>query len=303
MTSTTDEIARLKKVHNAIILAHTYQPGEIQDIADFVGDSYGLSVQAAAADAEVIIFCGVLFMAETAAILNPDKKVILPVPEAGCPMADMISAGELVELKRKYPGYTVLCYVNSPAEVKAESDICCTSSNALTIAGKLPENKGIIFVPDKHLGSHVHEQTGRPVVLWEGFCPTHARITPAMVLAAKKNHPRACTMIHPEAPKASRDLCDKIFSTGQMCDFVKEGPHTEFIIGTEIGILHTLNHRTPQKKYYPMSDQITCPNMRRGTLETTLRALKRESGLLVNVSGDIADKARGSLTRMLEMSR
>ncbi|MBD3344295.1 MAG: quinolinate synthase NadA [Chitinivibrionales bacterium] len=302
MIKNSDEILRLKNDLNAVILAHTYQPGEVQDIADFVGDSYGLSAKASNIEAEVIVFCGVLFMAETAAILNPQKKVVLSSPNAGCPMADMITAPELVELKKKYPDYMVLCYVNSPAEVKAESDICCTSSNALKIVRQIPEEKGIIFVPDKHLGSYVQEQTGHEMVLWEGFCPTHARITPAMVRAAQEEHPQACSMIHPEAPKECRDLCDKVFSTGQMCDFVAVDNNTEYIIGTEFGIIHTLKKRNPQKRFSPLSNQITCPNMRQGSFDATLAALKGEGGLLVSVPPEVADRARGSLQRMLEMS-
>ena len=185
------EIEKLKKEKNAVILAHTYQPGDVQDCADYVGDSYGISVQATEAKADIIVFAGVKFMAETAAILSPQKRVIMPIEDAGCPLADMITPAELEEYKREYPGYVVMCYVNSSAEIKALSDICCTSSNALKIAKKIPEDKGILFVPDKHLGGWIREQTGRRMALWGGFCPTHVSINPEMVMKAKEQHPSA----------------------------------------------------------------------------------------------------------------
>jgi quinolinate synthase len=298
-----ERVRRLKREKNAVILAHTYQPAEVQDIADFVGDSYGLSVQATETEADTIIFCGVMFMAETAAILNPRKKVIIPDPTAGCPMADMISAEQLRELKAQYPSYVVLCYVNSTAEVKALSDICCTSSNALRIVTQIPDNTGIVFVPDKHLGSWVQEKTGHTMVMWNGFCPTHVRIEPDMLVRAKKQHPSALVLIHPEAPKECRDLADEVLSTGGMCDLVRKSLAAEFIIGTEIGILHTLRKRNPEKRFYVVDESVTCPNMRRGSADLALQALEGTAGLRVTVRDEIAGRARSSLERMLEMSR
>jgi quinolinate synthase len=302
MQSISDSIRSLKKQQNAVILAHTYQPAEVQDIADFVGDSYGLSVEAIKVQADIIIFCGVMFMAETAAILNPGKKVIIPEPKAGCPMADMITADELVALKRHYPGHLVICYVNSTADIKALSDICCTSSNALTIVQQIPQEQGIIFVPDKHLGGWVQEKTGREMVLWDGFCPTHVRITPDLIAAARAQHPDAAVLIHPEAPKASRDRADRVFSTGGMCDFVKKDPGQEYIIATETGIIHTLEKQNPEKKFYPVTVDALCPNMKKMTLEKVLGALDGSAGTTVTVPQEIAEKARKSLVRMIELS-
>ena len=303
MPSLIDNIKSLARRQNAVILAHTYQPPEVQDIADFVGDSYGLSVEATRTSADVIIFCGVLFMAETAAILNPKKRVIIPEPTAGCPMADMITAQELSELKEKHPGHIVICYVNSTAEIKALSDICCTSSNALNIVRQLPRQQGIIFVPDKHLGGWVQEQSGRPLVLWDGFCPTHVRIQPEMMLAAKKQHPGAIVLIHPEAPKASRELADHVLSTGGMCDFVKKDTASDYIIATETGIIHTLSKQNPAKRFYPVSEEALCPNMKKTTLELVEASLEGSAGMIVKVPEPTAELARKSLVRMLEMSK
>jgi quinolinate synthase len=302
MPDIPETIKRLKREHDAVILAHTYQPGEVQDIADFVGDSYGLSVEATKTGAKTIIFCGVMFMAETAAILNPRKTVIIPEPMAGCPMADMICGDDLREMKARYPGHLVICYVNSTAEVKALSDICCTSSNALKIVQQIPAASGIIFVPDKHLGSWVAEKSGRDMVLWEGFCPTHAHMTTSMIAAAKQEHPHARILMHPEAPEECRKLADEILSTGGMCDFVHGSSESEFIIATETGILHTLRRRNPGKRFFIVDPSITCPNMRRGSLKKTLAALDGTGGLQVRVPPDIASKARLSLENMLRMS-
>ncbi len=297
-----ERITALKSRTDAVILAHTYQPAEIQDCADFVGDSYGLSVEATATSASIIIFCGVLFMAETAAILNPRKTVIIPEPNAGCPMADMIAAEDLVRLKQEHPGHLVVCYVNSTAEIKALSDICCTSSNAVAIVNKLPKDKGIIFVPDKHLGSYVREKTNRQMVLWNGFCPTHAKISPEMVEQARSAHPRAVVLMHPEAPFQARQLADQILSTGGMCAFARSDAHDEFIIATENGIVHTLKKQNPEKRFYLLGPDITCPNMKKTTLDLVLRSLEGSGGKKVTVEPDIAEKAYRALKKMLEMS-
>lgn len=296
-------IEYLKKEKNAIILAHTYQPGEVQDCADFVGDSYGLSVAAARVEkADSIIFCGVRFMAETAALLNPNKKVIMPEPDAGCPMADMITPQELLEFKACYPDYIVLCYVNSTAEIKALSDICCTSSNALKIVRQLPKETGIIFIPDKHLGSWVQEQTGHTMVLWEGFCPTHMLISIVMLRAARHAYPHAQLLIHPEAEKECRDFADEVLSTGGMCDYVKKSPCSEFIIATETGILHTLKKQNPDKFFYAVSDDVLCPNMKKTTLQSVCNALEGKGGEVITVPEPVAKKAVRAIQRMLAMS-
>ena len=301
--SSTDEILFLKKQKNALILAHTYQPGEVQDCADFVGDSYGLSVEASRAVADVIVFCGVRFMAETAAILNPSRTVILPEPDAGCPMADMITPEELVELKKQYPSHLVMCYVNSTAEIKALSDVCCTSSNAVKIARRLPAEKGIIFVPDRHLGSYVQEQTGRDMVLWDGCCPTHLRIDPSMITRMKNAFPEALVLIHPEAPHECRVLADQVLSTGGMCDYVRSSEHGDFIIATETGLIHTLQKENPDKRFRAVSEEVVCPNMKRGSLLSVKKALEGSGGEVVTVAEQIAGKALNSLKAMLEMSR
>ena len=303
MSTLIDEIKQLKKERDAVVLAHTYQIGEVQDCADYVGDSYGLSVEATKTTASVIVFAGVRFMAETAAILNPSRPVILPEPLAGCPMAEMITPAELIEIKKKHPNHLVMCYVNSTAEIKALSDVCCTSSNALAIAQKLPEDKGIIFVPDRHLGSWVQEQTGREMVLWDGFCPTHVRIDPEMIATARLLHPEAEVLIHPEAPHECRVLCDAVLSTGGMCTYVEKSDKKTFIIATELGLIHTLKVNNPGKTFYPLSDEVICPNMKRGSLQSVLDALAGTGGEVIRVEKEVAEKALRSLERMLELSK
>ena len=298
----TDRIAQLKREKNTVVLAHTYQPADVQDAADFVGDSYGLSVEATKTTAERIVFCGVRFMAETAAILNPGKTVVLAEPGAGCPMADMITAEDLARLKGQHPDCIVVCYVNTSAEVKALTDVCVTSSNAVKIVAQLPTDRRIIFVPDKYLGSYVEEQTHRTMVMWNGFCPTHARITPEMVRHARSVHPQACVMIHPEAPPEARVLCDRILSTGQMCTFAHASAHTEFVVATELGVLHTLRKENLAKRFYPVSETITCPNMRKGSLASLVKALEGTGGEVISVRPEVARAAEGSLRRMLEMA-
>jgi quinolinate synthase len=243
-----------------------------------------------------------MFMAETAAILNPDKTVVIPEPSAGCPMADMITAGDLAALKEQHPGCTVICYVNSTAEVKALSDICCTSSNALSIVNKLPPDTGIIFVPDMHLGSWVAEKSGRKMVLWQGFCPTHARMTREMILSAKTGWPGCPVLIHPEAPKECRDLADEVLSTGGMCAYVRKSKAGGFIIATESGILHTLKKQGPDKRFHLVDSSIVCPNMKKCSVKKVLSALDGSGGMTVKVDPGVAANARKSLEKMLEMS-
>jgi len=293
-----EKIGQLKAERNAVILAHNYQPGEIQDIADFTGDSLALSVKAAATNADVIVFCGVKFMAETAAILSPGKTVLLPDKNAGCPMADMIASEQLRELKRKNPGALVVCYVNSSAEVKAESDYCCTSANAVEVVESLPKNSKIIFVPDQHLGRFVIEKTGREMILWPGYCPTHAFITEDDIKKARDAHPGAIVMAHPECTEPVKAVSDKLLSTGQMLKFAKQSDAKRFIIATETGIIHTLKKENPGKEFYPASTRALCPNMKRITLDKVLWSLE-DMHYKITVPADIVARAKKALEKMV----
>ena len=294
------EIQKLKAARNAVILAHNYQVPDVQDIADFTGDSLELARKATEINAAVIVFCGVHFMAETAAILNPGKTVLIPDAHAGCPMADMITGQQLREFKAAHPGAKVVCYVNSTAEVKAESDCCCTSGNAAKIVRHY-EGQEVIFVPDQHLGSVVEEQLGRKLILWPGYCPTHARIHPKEILDLKAAHPHALALAHPECPKPIRVVADQILSTGQMCKFVQENPAAEFIIATEEGLLHRLKKNNPQKVFYRVSPFAVCPNMKRNTLEKVLFCL-RNLQPVVSVDPVVAKQARRAIDQMLAWS-
>ena len=297
-TQLTDKIRQLKAERNAIILAHNYQSGEVQDIADFTGDSLALSVKAAQTDADVIVFCGVKFMAETAAILSPAKTVLLPDKHAGCPLADMLTAEQLRELKRKHPGALVVCYVNSSAEVKAESDYCCTSANAVEVVESLPRDKEIIFVPDQHLGRFVVEKTGREMILWPGYCPTHAFITEDDIKKARDAHPGAIVMAHPECTEPVKAVSDKLLSTGQMLKFAKQSDAKRFIIATETGVIHTLKKENPGKEFYPATTRAICPNMKRITLDKVLWSLE-DMHYKITVPEDIAARAKQSLEKMV----
>jgi quinolinate synthase len=293
-----EEIRKLQAARNAIILAHNYQPAEIQELADFTGDSLELARKAAGVSEEVVVFCGVHFMAETAAILNPRKTVLLPTPDAGCPMADMITGEQLRELKTKHPDAKVLCYVNSTAEIKAESDCCVTSSNAVAVARSFAADQKIIFVPDQHLGSWTAEQLGRTFILWPGFCPTHARMTDRQIALARAEHPGAPVLAHPECPKGVRDIADQVLSTGGMCRYVKGRTEPVFIIGTETGIIHRLQKENPEKQFIPVLESAVCPNMKKTTLEKVLWSLK-ENQTVVRVEDPIASRARKSIEAML----
>ncbi len=295
-----EKIQRLKKQRNAVILAHNYQPGEIQDMADYTGDSLGLSVQAAQTDAEVIVFCGVLFMAETAAILSPKKTVLLPEKNAGCPMADMINAEQLQELKEQHPDALVVCYVNSTAEVKALSDYCCTSGNALELTQGLPENREIIFVPDKNLGGFIIERTGRDMILWPGYCPTHMRFLPENIAAAREEHPKAKVLAHPECNSDVRAIADELLSTGGMLKYAKTSNVNEFIIATENGIIHSLQKQNPDKQFYPVTEKAICPNMKKISLEKVAWALE-DMQYQVTVPEPVCTGAKRSLDRMLQV--
>jgi quinolinate synthase len=295
-----EDILQLKKERKAVILAHNYQIPEVQDIADFSGDSLGLSQEAAKTEAEIILFCGVHFMAETAAILCPEKTVLIPDLNAGCPMANMITLRQLKELKKKHPEAMVVTYINSKAEIKAESDYCCTSSNAINVVKSIPEDKEIIFIPDKYLGSYVASQTRRNLILWEGFCPTHRRILPEDILKRKALYPKAEVLVHPECIPEVIAMADKVLSTTGICKYAKESKSEEFIIGTEIGILHKLKKENPEKKFYPASELADCPNMKLNNLEKLLWSLE-DLVYKVEVPAEIAQRAKRSIDRMLEL--
>ncbi len=302
MTDLIKRINELRTAKNAVILAHNYQSGEVQDIADFVGDSLGLSIQAAKTNAKIIVFCGVHFMAETAAILSPNKKVLLPDLDAGCPMADMINAKELRELKAKHPGVPVVCYVNSSAEVKAESDYCCTSANAVNVVRSI-KDKQIIFIPDRYLGAYVARQLPeKEIIFWSGYCPTHARITKVDIDAARAAHPQAEVLVHPECTSEAIDAADRALSTEGMTTYVKKSAKNEFIIGTEVGIIHRLKKENPGKQFYPVSGKAVCPNMKRIDLGKVLLSLENEE-YEIKVPPEIAEKAKKAIDRMIAIGR
>ncbi len=293
-----EKITELKKTRSAVILAHNYQLPEVQDVADFVGDSLGLSIEASKTTAEIVVFCGVSFMAETAKILNPEKKVLMPEPRAGCPMAGMISAAQLKELKALHPKAKVVCYINSTAEVKALSDVCCTSGNAVEIVRSLGSEE-IIFVPDQYLGSWVEKQLGEKFVLWNGYCNIHNKILPEHVIQKKKEHPGALVMAHPECTPGVIALADKVASTSGMIKFPADSKSSEFIIATETGILHQLNKLYPGKAFYPAYDDALCPNMKLTTLEKVLWSLEDEKEEIV-VDNNISAAALKSIAAMLK---
>jgi quinolinate synthase len=295
-----NKINKLRQEKKAVILAHNYQLPEVQDIADYVGDSLGLSVQASRTDAEVIVFCGVHFMAETAKILSPQKTVLLPDKDSACPMADMINADQLRRLKAQHPRAKVMCYVNTSAEVKAECDICCTSSNAEKIALEaFAADEEVIFVPDKYLAHYVAAQTGRKFITWKGFCPTHARILPEAILEQQRLHPDAKVIVHPENRPEVIALADRVLSTGGMSSFARNDEAQEFIVGTEIGILHRMQKENPGKTFYRVSDLAICPNMKRTTLEKVLWSLE-EMTFKIEVPPEIMARARTGITKMME---
>jgi quinolinate synthase len=297
----TEKILKLKKKRNAVILAHNYQLGEIQDIADFVGDSLDLSQNAAKTDASVIVFCGVHFMAETASILCPDKTVLLPDEHAGCPMANMITAPQLRARKKEHPKATVVCYINSSAAVKAESYICCTSANAVGVVESLAKNE-IIFVPDQYLGHYISTKTAKKMILWPGFCPTHARIMPEYIVKLRHEYPEAKVVVHPECRPDVIALADEVLSTSGMIRFAKREDVQEMIVGTEMGIIYRLKKENPGKKFIPVSEQAICPNMKLITLEKVLWSLE-EMAPEVKVPEKIRLKAKAAVDRMLAVGR
>ena len=293
-----EKIQDLKRERGAIIIAHNYQPDEVQAIADFTGDSLELSRKGAELPEDVIVFCGVHFMAETAAILSPEKTILLPDQFAGCPMADMITVEQLRAKKAEHPDAVVITYVNSSAAIKAESDLCCTSSNAMKIVSSVPVDKEIIFVPDTHLGHYVQQQLDREMIIWDGYCPTHSRIRYVDILREKEEHPNAIVMAHPECPLNIRELADELLSTGQMCAVAKASSHKEFIIATEMGLLYRLRNENPSKKFYSVSDRAVCPNMKKIDLEKVLWALEDMQHRIV-VPEPTCSQARKSIEAML----
>jgi quinolinate synthase len=296
-----DKILKLKEKRNAVVLVHNYQLGEVQDIADFVGDSLDLSQRAAKTDASVIVFCGVHFMAETASILCPDKTVLLPDMRAGCPMANMITAPELRAKKKEHPKATVVCYINSSAAVKAESDVCCTSANALGVIESLDADE-ILFVPDQYLGHYISTRTGKKMILWPGFCPTHARILPEHITRLRQEYPEAKVVVHPECKPGVIALADEVLSTSGMIKFARREDVQQVIVGTEIGIIYRLRKENPDKKFIPVSEQAVCPNMKLITLEKVLWSLE-EMAPEVKVPEKIRLKAKKAVDRMLAVGR
>ncbi len=300
-TDLIGRIAELKAKRNAVILAHNYQMPAVQEIADFVGDSLGLSRKAQAAEADVIVFCGVHFMAETASILNPSKTVLLPDALAGCSMADMIDVDTLLDLKEKHPKALVVSYVNTTAAIKAESDICCTSSNAVHVVNSLPKDAEIIFVPDKYLGGYVAKQTGRTMHLYDGWCPIHMELRQHGIESLKRQHPHALVVAHPEAPLEVSVQADAVCSTEQMVRYCAESSASEFIIATETGILHKLRRENPAKQFYAANDLAICPHMKMNDLEKvylSLRDLKPQ----VKVPENIRARAWAPIQRMLDLN-
>jgi len=291
------KILKLKKERNAVILVHNYQLGEVQDIADFAGDSLGLSQNAAKTEANVIVFCGVHFMAETAAILCPQMTVLLPDRHAGCPMANMITAEQLRQKKKELPGATVVCYINSTAAVKAESDICCTSANAVEVVASL-DNDEVLFVPDQYLGHYVSTKVNKKFHLWPGYCPTHARIQPQDIMQLKRENPRAKVVVHPECRPDVIAVADEVASTGGMIRYAQRDDVKELIVGTEIGVIHRLKKENPGKKFIPVSEQAVCPDMKLITLEKVLWSLE-EMRPEVRVPEATRLKARAAVDKML----
>ncbi len=294
-------IRELKESRKAVILAHFYQRPEVQDVADFVGDSLQLAQQAAATSAEVIVFCGVYFMAESAKILSPEKIVLLPEQGAGCPLADMAAPEAVRARKESLPGCIVVTYVNSSAAVKAESDLCCTSSNALKVVEAMPPDRPVLFVPDRNLGRYIARRTGRNLEVWDGYCHVHDRLTADEILAARAKHPEAPVVVHPECRPGVIDMADYVSSTGGMLKYAGASEASAFIIGTEQGLLHSLQKAYPDKSFYPAAPHMVCPNMKLTTLEKVRWAME-DMAPQVEVQPDVRERARQALTRMLEIN-
>ncbi len=294
------DIRALKKKRNALIFAHNYQSEDVQNVADFLGDSLELSRRAADAPADVIVFCGVRFMAETASVLCPDKLVIVPDSNAGCPLADMIDVEGLLEMKKRHPGAAAVAYVNTSASVKADSDICCTSANSVEVVNSLPGEKEIIFLPDRFLGQWTSKAAGRELIIYPGYCPVHIEIKKEDILREKERHPEAVVMAHPECRDEVVGLADEVLSTGGMCRYAGEMPAREMIVGTEVGILHRLRRENPGKRFYPASKKAVCSDMKLATLAKIQSALE-DLRPVVSVPPEIRAKAKEAIMRMLEV--
>ena len=295
-----DRIGELKEKRKAIILAHNYQIGEVQDVADFVGDSLQLSQKAAQIrEAEVIVFCGVHFMAETAAILSPNKTVLIPEIKAGCPMADMITASELIEWKKRYPGRRAVCYVNTTAEVKAECDVCCTSSNALKVVDSVDGDE-VLFAPDKNLAAYVARFTEKKIIPWDGYCYVHHRILLRDIKEKKRLYPEAEVWAHPECRPEVIDLSDQVLSTGKMIIEARKTKREEIIVATESGIIYRMKKENPDKSFYPAKDMALCANMKKINVMKVLRSLE-EMIYKIEVPRVISQRARGAIQRMIEI--
>lgn len=292
------EIKRMKREKNAVIVAHNYQVDEVQELANVVGDSFKLSQYCASTNADIVVFCGVHFMAESAKILSPGKTVLLPEIDAGCPMADMVTAEALTEEKKKYPDAAVVCYINTSAAVKAECDICCTSSNALKVVRSIP-NDEILFVPDRNLGSFIAQQVPeKKFHLWNGFCITHHRVGRDDVEKAKSIHPDALVLAHPECRQEVLEMADYVGSTAQIIEYAKKNSHDKYLIATEMGILHQLRKDNPDKTFYLLTQGLVCPNMKKTSVESVYNALKYNR-YEINLDKEVIERARRSLEAML----
>ncbi|MCJ7604709.1 MAG: quinolinate synthase NadA [Dehalococcoidales bacterium] len=298
--SLQDKILELKKARNAVILAHNYQRPDVQDIADFVGDSLELARKAAGTDADVIAFCGVHFMAETASILCPEKTVLLPDEGAGCPMADMITVEQLIARKKELPNATVVTYINSSAAVKAESDYCCTSSNGVKVVESIDADE-ILFVPDQYLGHYIQTRTGKNMTLWPGYCPTHVKILPEDIIKQKEEYPNAKVVVHPECRPDVIALADEALSTSGILRYAGRDDVTELIVGTEVEIIHRLKKENPGKTFIPASKKAVCPNMKKITLDKLLHALETMAPV-VKVPEDIRIRAKAAVDRMVAIA-
>lgn len=298
--SIISHINTLRRQRNAVILAHYYQRPEVQDIADFVGDSLELSRKAAATDASVIVFCGVHFMAETAKILSPRKTVLMPDEHAGCPMANMLTVRELKEFKTKHPGALAVAYVNCSAAIKAEVDICCTSANAAKVVASLPKDREILFVPDQSLGDYINRTYGYNMILWPGFCPTHHRFLQRDIDDMRAAHPGALLCVHPECTRDVIARADFVGSTSQIINFCTSSSSHEFIIGTEEGILHPLRKRNPGKQFYHLSPLATCSNMKLTTLEKIAWCLE-DMAYEITLDEDLRQRAFNAVNRMIQI--
>lgn len=299
MLNPVKEIEKLKKERNAVIVAHNYQPDSVQVIADYIGDSFGLSKKAAELKEEVIVFCGVKFMAESAKIVSPEKIVLIPEINAGCPMADMADLESLKGFKQQHPDAAVVSYVNSSAAVKSESDICCTSSNAVKIVNSLPQEK-IIFLPDKNLGDYVNKRTDKEIIFWEGFCPTHHRVMLEDVKNSQEIYPDAPILAHPECRAEVLEKADYIGSTAGILDYAKKSDAEKLIIGTEKGLLYRLKKENPEKEFHLLSSQLICRNMKKTNLKKIFNSLKNMDGE-IKIDEKIRIKAEKALQAMIEL--